>query len=146
MDAETISAVAPEHRCLGVARLPEHRLAFTRRSIRTGTGVADVVAHAGAGVWGVLYELEQHGLDALDRKEGYDWAYVREPMRVHSTDGVTVQALVYSVRDKEPHEIRPSVEYAERLVQAARARGLDPGYVAQLLTATTPDRFGIRSP
>jgi hypothetical protein len=54
---------------LGAARLADHRLAFTRRSVKTGTGVADIVPAPGETVWGALYELGDGELAAIDRKE-----------------------------------------------------------------------------
>jgi gamma-glutamylcyclotransferase (GGCT)/AIG2-like uncharacterized protein YtfP len=144
MDTETFAQVAPGHRKLGVACLPDHRLAFTRRSIRTGTGVADVLPSPGESVCGVLYELEDDDLTALDEKEGYDWAYLRDYKEVLPACGEPLEALVYSVREKEPHDIPPSPDYARRMVEAAYAHRLDPAYVERLRQAL--DSFGIASP
>jgi gamma-glutamylcyclotransferase len=118
------------HRFLGIARLPDHRLMFNRRSVRTGSGVADVVPAAGESVWGVLYELDDAGLAALDRKEGYDWAYVREPLAVELTsDGSRQPAVTYTVKEKEPAEVEPSTEYLEGIIAAAAERGLPVAYI-----------------
>jgi cation transport regulator ChaC len=131
--AESVMAEkCPRHRLIGVARLPGHRLMFNRRSIRTGTGVADVVPAAGEEVWGVLYELADDDLAALDQKEGHDWAYLREPLEVEC-DGTPSRAITYVVRDKEPAEVEPSREYFEGIVAAARERGLPRTYVDALL-------------
>ena len=62
--------VAPEARFLGAAVLPDFRLALTRRSIRWGGGVADVVPAPGERVWGAAYDAPEAALTALDRKEG----------------------------------------------------------------------------
>jgi len=35
---------------------------------------ADIVWAPGEQVWGVLYEIAEDELAAIDRKEGYDWA------------------------------------------------------------------------
>ena len=51
MAPEVITRLCPRARYLGVARLTDHRLAFTRRSVRTGTGVADIVPAPGKTVW-----------------------------------------------------------------------------------------------
>jgi len=68
--APTVMArLCPGHRYLGVARLDGYRLAFTRRSVRTGSGVADIVGAPGSTVWGVVYEIGEEDLAALDRKE-----------------------------------------------------------------------------
>jgi gamma-glutamylcyclotransferase len=119
-------------RFAGVARLDGHRLAFTRRSVRTGTGVADVIDAPGQSVWGVLYELEPTDLAMLDRKEGAGWAYVRKPARVRTAAGLVTEAFMYTVLRKEPHEVLPSDAYASRLVIGARERGLPDTYVREL--------------
>jgi gamma-glutamyl AIG2-like cyclotransferase len=59
MAESVMAAHCSGHRYLGPADLPEHRLAFTRRSVRTLTGVADIVRADGQSVWGALYELDE---------------------------------------------------------------------------------------
>ncbi len=127
-----MEAACPRHRYLGRARLPGHRLAFTRRSVRTGTGVADVVVDPEREVWGALYELDEEDLAALDRKEGAGWAYGRQTVRVHTEDGSAHDAVAYVVLSKSPKEIRPSPAYARRLIEAGRERALPQGYVEAL--------------
>jgi gamma-glutamylcyclotransferase len=129
MSLTVMTANCRRHRFLGVARLADHRLMFNRRSVRTGTGVADVVPAKGTNVWGALYELDDEDLPAIDRKEGYDWAYTREPLAVQlCDDGSEHLALTYTVRRKEPTEVRPSPEYLDGLINAGRELGLPEGY------------------
>jgi gamma-glutamylcyclotransferase len=123
---------------LGVARLDDHRLAFTRRSVRTGTGVADVVPAPGESVWGALYELDGEQAAALDAKEGLGWAYVRATMRVRTLDGEHVDAFLYTVLEKEPEEVPPSEEYLGGLVRGARRRNLPDHYVRALEELAAP--------
>jgi len=132
MSASVMAAVAPGHRFAGRARLPAHRLAFTRRSVRTGSGVADVVPDPAATVWGVLYELGAGDLGALDRKEGLGWAYGRRDVSVVDDEGSVQTAFAFVVLAKAAHEIRPSDDYLRGLVEAATERGLPPAYVASL--------------
>jgi hypothetical protein len=129
-----MAAFCPGHRLLGTAELPGHRLAFTRRSIRTGTGVADVVPDPGASVWGVLYELSAGDLDALDRKEGNGWAYERAPavVRVGGRRDEEVAAVTYRVCAPEPSEVTPSPDYLDGLIGAAHSRGLPSAYTTEL--------------
>jgi gamma-glutamylcyclotransferase (GGCT)/AIG2-like uncharacterized protein YtfP len=119
-------------RVVGVASLAGHRLAFTRRSVRTGTGVADVVPSAGDTVWGVVYELDAEELAALDQKEGAGWAYERQPRRVRMADGAEIDAFIYTVVNKELDEVPPSDAYLERLVLGARDRGFPASYIRTL--------------
>lgn len=141
--AESVMAShCPGHCYLGRAELPEHRLAFTRRSVWTGTGVADIVAAQGASVWGALYQLDQAGLFAIDRKEGSGSNYERMQVRVRP-DGREPYAdvLTYAVIDPLDTEVRPSPEYLDGLVTAAHARGLPSEYLQALaaLAVTSSD-------
>jgi cation transport regulator ChaC len=132
VDERGMREACPCGRCLGIARLPDHRLAFTRRSIRTGTGVADVLAAPGEVVWGVLYGLRSSETGVLDRKEGAGWAYVRRPCDVILTDGQERAAFLYTVLHKESREVPPSEDYLGALVAAARQRGLPAEYLERL--------------
>jgi gamma-glutamylcyclotransferase len=133
MDEEVMQACCPTHRFIGAARLDDHRLAFTRRSVRTGTGVADAVFDRGQTVWGALYELDPEDLRKLDRKEGSGWAYEQQRCRVHLfADGSEQDSITYTVLQKEREEIPPSRAYLKRLITAARRRGLPEQYIASL--------------
>jgi gamma-glutamylcyclotransferase (GGCT)/AIG2-like uncharacterized protein YtfP len=135
--AEAVMArLCPGHRYLGVAELPGYRLAFTRRSIRTSSGVADIVRADGQSVWGTLYELEDEHLARIDVKEGNGWAYRRTQVRVRlgagARDAREQDAHVYAVVAPESAEIRPSSQYLSGLLDAAHDRGLPAAYVAEL--------------
>jgi gamma-glutamylcyclotransferase (GGCT)/AIG2-like uncharacterized protein YtfP len=132
MSAAVMLAVAPGHRFLGAARLQGHRLAFTRRSIRTGSGVADMVADPGAEIWGALYEVPHGELEAVDRKEGVGFAYARTDVLVYSLEGHALTAIAYAVAAKEPVEIAPSADYLNGIVRAAAERSLPEDYVRSL--------------
>ena len=132
MAPNLMARLCPEHRFLGVARLDGYRIAFTRRSLRTGTGVADIVAEPGSTVWGVLYKIGEEDVAILDRKEGHGWAYVREPFTVRLESGAEQQAVAYTVRTKEWSPVRPSRAYLGSLVSAARERVLPASYIRHL--------------
>lgn len=134
MSTDVMSSLCPDHRFIGAARLDGYRLAFSRRSQRTATGVADVIADSApnACVWGALYELEEPDLKRLDRKEGGKDAYTRQDVVVRTRDGRTHEAVTYCVVNKEPSEIAPARGYLHRLVRAARQRSLPSAYVDSL--------------
>jgi gamma-glutamylcyclotransferase (GGCT)/AIG2-like uncharacterized protein YtfP len=136
MSAAVMLVNCPEHRFVGAAVLAAHRLAFTRRSSRTGTGVADVVRDADGEVWGALYELSVGDLAQLDRKEGLGVAYLRETVSVLTSDGAR-DALAYTVRVKEPVEVRPAAAYVRLLLDGAAERGLPRSYLASLELLTS---------
>lgn len=132
MAPSVMARLCPGHRLLGAAWLDGYRVAFTRRSVRTGTGVADIVEEPGSAVWGVLYEIRAEDLTILDRKEGHGWAYEREHFTVRLESGSEQQAVAYRVRTKEPDPVPPSRAYLAGLVTAARERALPPSYVRYL--------------
>lgn len=134
MTGAVMDDACPEHRFLGPARLPAYRLAFMRRSVRTGTGVADILPDPEGSVWGALYELERDRLDGLDRKETLGAAYEHLDVVVLTADGISHSAMAYTVIAKEPVEVRPSLAYVQGLILGARERSLPETYLARLQT------------
>jgi hypothetical protein len=53
---------------IGAAFLPDRRLGFTRKSMRRGGGVLDVVPSVGCVVGGVIYEVTPEGWAWLCRR------------------------------------------------------------------------------
>jgi hypothetical protein len=136
---------------LFIARLADHRLAFTRYSARQQGGVADIVERQGSEVWGAVFELSDAGVDRLDIYMGTNLqppVYRRVPLTVtahtrglrpvHLRDGteigdgsdVTVQA--YRVVDRQLEEIPPGYAYLKTVISAALRWGLPPAYIKQL--------------
>jgi gamma-glutamylcyclotransferase (GGCT)/AIG2-like uncharacterized protein YtfP len=132
MSAPVMDYACPQHRFLGAARLPAFRLAFMRRSLRTSTGVADIVPDPHGTVWGALYELEPDHLGLLNRKETLGSGYRHLDVIVHTSDGARQSAMAYSVIAKEPVEVQPSLAYVQGLIQGARERSLPGDYIASL--------------
>lgn len=132
MAGPVMRAACAEHRFLGPARLPGYRFAFMRRSVRTGTGVADILPDPEGCVWGALYDLERERMGALDRKETLGSAYEHLDVVVLTDDGTSHNAMAYSVIAKEPVEVRPSLAYVQGLVQGAGERSLPEDYVVWL--------------
>ncbi len=147
MGTRAMELACPGHRYLGAAELRGHRLAFTRRSLRTGTGVADILAAPGESVWGALYELDDAQLSAIDEKEGNGWAYERRAVRVVpvSASGETsgeagggeIEAIAYAVIARDGEHVQPSREYLQALLDGARERRLPDVYVAALGAVAT---------
>jgi gamma-glutamylcyclotransferase len=137
--ATEMDAWCPEARFAGVARLPDHRLALSRRSIRWGGGAADIVSASGEEVWGALYEVPDGTLERLDAKEGEGWAYRRIEVEVEvEHGGRRVAAEAYEVVDKEREGVPPTPDYAALLLRAARERGLPEEYVERVLACLAP--------
>lgn len=99
---------------LGYARLLEHKFRFA--------GPADVLEHPGSIVHGVLWDITDDCLKALDMLEGFPHFYNRE-MRVVEHWGTEVEALVYFMQPG--HEDRsPSHGYYKCLQEGYHAFGV----------------------
>jgi gamma-glutamylcyclotransferase len=130
MSSEQVAAWCPDHRALGPAELPGHRLAFLRRSIRWQGGAADIVPAEGESVWGVLWALPL-GLGELDAKEAAGDAYRRRQVEVLS-GGDPTTAVAYEVIQKEPREVAPTRAYLDTLMAGAREHGLPAGWLRRI--------------
>ena len=140
MAADVMERLCTRPRCVGAARLPGYRLAFTRRSVKTGTGVADIVRARGERVWGVLYEIRANELAAIDRKEGYGRAYTRVVLPVQlQADGSERMAVTYTVLSKASAVVPPSRAYLDQMIKAARERQLPLPYIERLGSVSTAD-------
>ena len=143
MSPAVISEICPTHKFLGRARLENHRLAFTRKSLASGSGSADIVRLPGMTVWGALYEIDEKEIANLDKIEGYGSAYTRTEISVFTEGRVAHYAITYTVITKESSEIAPSQEYVETMLEGARSCRLPKYYVDFLesLQAEDKDRF-----
>ena len=111
---------------VGIARVDDHRLGFTRYSKKRGGGVADLVPASGSVVWGAIFDL------TLDEAEGVGGgAYARSMWKLMRDDGSTTWAWTYVVVKKAP-EVLPSLMYWKLLVDGATEAGLPPEYVKTL--------------
>jgi gamma-glutamylcyclotransferase (GGCT)/AIG2-like uncharacterized protein YtfP len=121
----------PAARFVGPALLEGYRVALTRRSIRWGGGVADIVPDGGGSVWGVVYAVPAADLDELDRKEGEGFAYRRRPVDVLLA-GEQREAEAYEVMEKLVVVPPATPEYAALVLGGARERGLPAAWLGTL--------------
>lgn len=132
MSSEELRAHCPNAAFVSIAQLADYRLDFTRYAERRKGGVADVVPSPGDDVWGVLYDIPERDLPALDRKEGVArGAYRREDVDPELASGERVRAMVYVVIDKEPSQA-PGEHYLGLLLTGAREWNLPADYIAKL--------------
>jgi gamma-glutamylcyclotransferase (GGCT)/AIG2-like uncharacterized protein YtfP len=138
MDWAQMKKRCPSATFVGIARLADHRLAFTRKSDQRGCGVADAVPEAGHSVWGVVFQVSELDVGALDRSEGYHPgreknSYWRRECMVF-LDGdesrpVTVQAYF---AERQPSPPLPDQAYKTQILAGARFWHLPPDYIAEL--------------
>lgn len=128
----------PSTRFVGIAVLPDHRLAFTRRSVNRGCGVADIVHDVGRMVWGVVYEITDLEVGTLDASEGYRPgrernSYWRRECTVFE-DGDTANPLTVSAYfgEREPNPPLPDQGYKDLIVSGAQYWHLPDDYIRKL--------------
>ena len=137
MNWEQMQARCSSAQFVCVAKLGDHRLAFTRRSRRRGCGTADAVASPGEIVWGVVYEIEEHEIDRLDEMEDFvpgraENGYTREQRYVRTEGEYRPMRVSLYFATKEPNPPAPSAEYRRLIVEGGRHWGLPDEYIDQL--------------
>ncbi len=114
----------PSARFLCVAKLKDHRLAFTRKSETRGGGVADAVSEPGDEEWRVVYEIDERDVGRLDQTEGFTLGrsrnpYNREERHVYA-DGEEGKPLAVSIYIAVQQDNPPP---PERGIQETYCRG-----------------------
>lgn len=136
---EQMQGRCPSAKFLAVAKLPGHRLAFSRKSGKWNGAVADAVPDPAGEVWGVVYEVTPEDLAALDGCEGYvpgrkGNAYERRQCEVwlEGDPGNPRSVEVYFAVPQENPGL-PSREYVDRIVKGARFWKLPQEYISEFL-------------
>jgi AIG2-like family len=136
MDCAQMRERCPSARFVGVAKLPDHRLAFSRKSRNRGCGVADAIETTGHDVWGVVYEvIDPEDVQTLDRCEGApSGSYVRKESQLVFLRDDPEQPLGVSIyfAVKEDNPPLPAAEYKKLIVSAARFWQLPSAYIQEL--------------
>ncbi|MSP22079.1 MAG: gamma-glutamylcyclotransferase [Dehalococcoidia bacterium] len=136
LDEARLHIHCPSARFVSIARLADHRLAFTIESRNTWHGgVADILAAPGAEVWGALWVIAGEHSRALDEQEGV----FREPpayrcyrVTVETRAGDSVTCRAYQVVAPNLAGITPSPAYKATILRGARAIALPPPYLDAL--------------
>ena len=142
LDLDQMRERLPDVRVVGLAALRDHRLTFPLYFERWGGGTAGVTHAHGGTVWGVLYEMSETDLAALDAHEGWKGPgdhhnlYDRDLATVELTrpdDGSVprrVRAYTYFARTLNPSA--PSRFYLDTMLKGARYHRLPPEYIEWL--------------
>lgn len=149
LDHEQMRSRCPDHQVVGLAALHDHRLVFPLHSHTWEGGVASVQPAHGQTVWGMVYELSDADVVALDRYEGFRGpgdqhnVYDREVLFVELTrpdDGSIprrIRAACYVARPANGGP--PSRRYLDAVLTGARHYKLPDDYVAALAKSPTRD-------
>lgn len=130
MDPDQMAERCPGSAPIGAAVLRDYRLVFVWDSPRWLGGVGHVEPAPGDDVWGVLWELSDDHVRALDGYEQvHKGIYARDTVAVVA-DGETTEALIYLATDRGYR--KPSRRYMGALIRGAQAFALPSGYVERL--------------
>lgn len=105
----------PTARPVARAVLQDYRLVFRQ--------FCDVQAYDGRAVYGALYRCDARAWAALDRYEGYPFAYDRGPVMVTLEGGETAQAITYTMNSVGFRA--PDDGYLRTVLQGYRDWGLE---------------------
>jgi gamma-glutamylcyclotransferase (GGCT)/AIG2-like uncharacterized protein YtfP len=138
MDWNQMRRRCPSARFIGVAVLPDHRLAFTRLSTTRGCGVADAVEHKRRRVWGAVFDIDEGDLHRLDDSEGYQpgrrtnsyWRRSRQVL-LEGDKTKPLTAAVYFA-ERQPHPPPPSKLYKALILRGAEHWKLPAAYIKTL--------------
>ena len=138
MDWNQMRDRCPSSRFAGIAVLQDHTLAFTRKSVRLGCGVADVVAEDGAHVWSVVYDIADLDVGKLDVSEGFrpggdKNSYYRRECLVF-LDGEEQRPVTASAyfADPQPNPPLPNAAYKNLILVGGRYWHLPEEYIREL--------------
>lgn len=125
MDLDAVRRRCSTPEMLGIARLDGFRFVINSR------GVATVARDQAGCVHGVLWELCDDDLAALDEFEGVAAGhYRREAADVLRPTGEGEWSIIYVASDAVPGPPRPG--YLEAVIAAATTHGFPSGYLAEL--------------
>lgn len=126
----------PGAKFVSAAKLRDYDITFVQRSMMWGGGTADLKPTPGGVVEGVLWEVGEHDMKALDQYEGVPKDYIRKMVTAETKDGKTVQAHAYFMVQSEGYR-PPSKRYMRLLIQGAEEHGLSDEYVMRLESIRT---------
>jgi len=140
MHAGQMKERCPSAKFVCRAKLPSHRLAFTRKSVNRGCGVADILRDETKDVWGVVYELLESELENLDKDEDFrpgrpdpQNEYTRENHYVWREGDAKRSLLVSLYRGHpQPNPPLPDFGYKNLIVGGARHWQLPADYIQEL--------------
>lgn len=115
------------------AFLPNYELRFNKRLLKGGVA-ANVMFHLTRKVWGIIVELDDNDLEAMDRYEGHPYHYERKKIDLFSENGSQVSAYVYIAHPQHIIEEKlPTSEYLGYFIRGAKMCGLPLDYINAVL-------------
>jgi hypothetical protein len=130
MNPGTMQSDTPGAVLVGPARLDGYRLAFNVQSRSWGGGAANAVPAIDGRLWGVLWEVGEAELEALNSFRGDEQMQKVFEIEVQGPDG-TAQATTFAV-DSPERFVAPTDRYLAMLRAVAEQQGLPEEALAQI--------------
>ena len=135
---------SPGHRSLGVARLDDHWISFSRYSPSDRSATISIVENQGSTVWGALYEVPEEDVPILNHIHGFDPdrqaglnEHVAQKVSIHRLGHSQPIAVSTYVAVPDDGKTLPSPDYIELILDGARYHGLPRAYLAALQAIRT---------
>jgi hypothetical protein len=135
MNPGTMQGDAPGASMIGPARLDGYRLAFNVPSRSWGGGAANAVPAIGGHLWGLLWEVGDSELTALNSFRGDEQMQQVFEVEVQGPDG-PVTATTFAV-DSPERFVAPTDRYLAMLRAVAEEQGLPEEALSDIDTAAT---------
>ena len=127
---EQMAKRCPDATLVGVAYLNDYRLVFRNH--------ADIEINTGTIVSGVLWEVSDSDMIALDRLEGFPNYYLRQRVLVQ-TETEAYIAWVYSMADQD-YEMTPSTSYYDLCTEGYKHHGVPTAQLIEAMEAV-PQKY-----
>ena len=111
--------------------LQDYKFVYDGYSSMRGGAVANVMKSNGGVVWGGIFKINEDGLLALDRYEGYPNSYDRKEVNIIDDSKTISKAIVYYRINKEIGQ--PSEEYRQVVIKGANDCNLPEDYIKSYL-------------
>lgn len=136
MDPNVMAGHSPNAEAIGPGRLEGYRIEFNVYSERWQGGAANLEPDPDGHVWGVVWEMSDEDVSALDTFVGHPTFYGRGDVQVRVGD-LSVDCVTYRVAHQKGY-VRPTDAYLNRLRSAIRVQGLPPEALDIIDTAARP--------
>ena len=117
-------------------------MAFTRRSKKWNGGVLDIIKSSGDYVLGVVYEIPEEAISAIDKREGAS-CYYRKIDNIEVELGFDkVNVFTYEVIEKQEDEIALTMNYFNTVYTGMKNR-FPTEYIDKYLIGHCNDKFNM---
>jgi hypothetical protein len=140
MNPTTMRDATPGAVLIGPARLDGYRLAFNVPSRSWGGGAANAVPALGGHLWGILWELDEADVEALNSFRGDERMQHVVEAEVEGPSG-PVKATTFAV-DSPEQFVAPADRYLAMLRAVARDQGLPEEALADIDAAADRENRG----